>query len=166
MFLHRLSLTVFFIFFASYLAFFHLHLFPPSFPKCLSICAPSLPSYFYLFMWFSRSLSLGLSGLSGLDDRLLPEGSAGLPWRQAADVLQGRDRPDAVALLHHWGEDRGLRPLCLRLPTLLWHIHRQPLVRHMWPDTKKSMSKMRHLSCITTAGSPTEIKDKLLKQSY
>ncbi len=89
------------------------------------------------FICLSRSLSLGLPGLSGLDDRLLPEGSPGLTRRQAAHVLQGCDHPDAVAFLHHRGEDCGLRPLRLRLPALLRHIHHQPLVCHMWPAAKK-----------------------------
>lgn len=82
----------------------------------------------------SRSLSLGITGVIGLDDRLLPEGPARLPWRQAAHVLQGHDHPDVVALLHHRSEDCGLCPLCLRLPALFWNIYRQPLVRHVFPD--------------------------------
>lgn len=93
----------------------------------------------------SRSICLGLLGLTGLDDCLLPEGPPWLPRRQAAHVLQGRDRPDAVALLHDWGEDRGLCSLRLRLPALLRHIHRQPLVRHMWPDVKNLDPKWEEL---------------------
>lgn len=76
-----------------------------------------------------RSISLSIPGVPSLDDCLLPEGPARLPGRQAAHVLQSRCGPDAVAPLHHWGQDGGLCPLCLRLPALLWDFHRQPLVR-------------------------------------
>ena len=119
--------------------FFHLLL---SLAKCLSLCVSSFPTSYHfslslsLFICLSRSLGLGLLGLFGLDDRLLPEGSAGLPRRQAAHVLQGRHHPDAVALLHHRGENCGLCPLRLRLPALFRHLHRQPLVRLTWPDAK------------------------------
>lgn len=77
-----------------------------------------------LFACILRSVCLSIPGFPGLDDSFLPEGPARFPGRQAAHVLQGCCGTNAVAPLYHWGQDGGLRPLRLRLPALLWDLHR------------------------------------------
>lgn len=78
--------------------------------------------------------SSSLPCLPGLGSRFLPEGLARVSWWQEAHQLPSCHYPVLLALLHYSCEGHHLCPVCLRVPTLLWHLYCPTLVHHDFLD--------------------------------
>lgn len=72
----------------------------------------------------------GLTCISSLGPGFLPEGTSRVSRWQEANQLPGCHHSVLLALLHYRSEGHHLCSVCLRVSTVLWHLHRAALVYH------------------------------------